>query len=104
MSMKSTGVRPGRRTTSSFIPGSGWLRHQAATSCTAFSMWPCASHSASKAGDWLGMRMYSTSAGTMLSSQVRVTRALARARSMPGPPGATPQGTMSSKRTPLVAA
>ena len=67
--MNSTGVRPGRRTTSSFMPGTACLRHQAAASSTAASMWPCFSQSLSKCGDLAGMRMYSTSAGTMASSQ-----------------------------------
>jgi hypothetical protein len=37
-SMRSTGVRPSSRTTSSFIPGSAFLRHQPAASSTAASM------------------------------------------------------------------
>ena len=36
---------------------------------TAASMYPCSAQSGSKCGDLLGMRMYSTSSGTMESSQ-----------------------------------
>ena len=72
----STGVRPGRRSTSIVVPG----RERASSSaqrrmsCTAASMWPCASQSGSNMGDLLGIRTYSTSSGRIDSSQRRSTK------------------------------
>ena len=62
-------MRPGRRTTSSFMPAGACLRHQLAASSTAASIWPFEAHALSKCGDLAGIFMYSTSEGTMASSQ-----------------------------------
>src|ERR1051325_10801674 len=69
ISMKSTGVRFCRRTTSSFIPAAAWRLHHSAASLTAASMWPCRAHSWSKWGDLAGKRLESTRVGTTASSQ-----------------------------------
>ena len=53
-------------------PRTGCARTQASASRITRSMWPFASHCGSKCGDLAGMRMYSTSCGTMDSFQVRV--------------------------------
>ena len=74
--MNSSGVRPGRRTISIFMPGSAFASHHACISSAARSMWPCCSHCGSKSADLFGMRMYSHSVGTIDSSQARVDVAL----------------------------
>src|SRR5690348_2592282 len=68
-STKRQGVRPGRRTISSFMPGTACASHHCAASRTASSIKPCVRQSRSKCGDFAGMRMYLTGAGTMASSQ-----------------------------------
>ena len=71
ISMKISGVRPGRRTTSSVMPGDRLRRAPTPRiSSTARSMWPCSAQSASNIGDLFGMRMYSMSCGTMSSSHL----------------------------------
>src|SRR6185312_15533789 len=59
MSMKITGVRPSRRTTSTLAPAIAavFARAQAENCATTRSMWPCACQSGSNCGDLLGMRM-----------------------------------------------
>src|SRR5437879_465672 len=49
-------------------------------------MWPCARHSSSKCGDFAGMRMYSTSVGTMAWSQNSAMREAAAAAVIAGIP------------------
>ena len=68
-SMNRSGVRPGRRTISIFMPGSACCSHHDFISSAARSMWPCCSHCGSKCTDLFGMRMYSHSVGTIDSSQ-----------------------------------
>ncbi len=83
MSIRITGVRPGRRTTSSVALGRAFSfsRAQPSSNATALSMWPWAAQSGSKAGDLLGMRMYSTSVGTTSSSHIRPIKLFRRAPS-----------------------
>jgi hypothetical protein len=69
VSIKMTGVRPGKRTTSSVSPSILRARAQSVMSVTARSRWPCSAHCASYIGDLAGMRMYSVSAGMMSPSQ-----------------------------------
>src|SRR5690606_6785143 len=59
----------------------GWARAQDSISFTAASMWPLAFQSASNIGDLLGMRMYSTSCGTMSSSHLAPMKRAAAAGS-----------------------
>jgi 2-methylisocitrate lyase-like PEP mutase family enzyme len=68
-SMKSTGVRPSSVTTSIFIPATAFFFTQSAASFTAASIWPFFFQALSKCGDFAGILMYSTSAGTTASSQ-----------------------------------
>jgi hypothetical protein len=56
-SKKMTGVRPGRRTTSSFRPATFLLSTQAAACVSTFSMWPFFAQSASNIGLLAGMAM-----------------------------------------------
>ena len=55
---------------------------QASISATARSMWPFCTQSASNIGDLLGMRMYSTSWGTISLSHLASTKALILLASM----------------------
>src|SRR5882762_7083358 len=68
------------------MPGTAYRRHQRSASPTAASMWPCARHSASNCGDFAGMRMYSTSVGTMAWSQNSAMREVAAAAVIAGMP------------------
>ena len=56
-SKKITGVRPGKRTTSSFRPAIFWPSTQLAASRTTRSMWPLACQSESNIGLFAGMAM-----------------------------------------------
>ena len=67
--MKMSGVRPSSRTTSRFMPGMAFFRHQPAASSTAASICPFAAQALSKCGDLAGILMYSVSAGTIESFQ-----------------------------------
>src|SRR5207245_10537715 len=71
--MRSTGVRPSRRMTTTRNPSTDRDRAHASISATARSRWPCADHSRSNIGDLAGIRTYSVSAGTIASSHVRWT-------------------------------
>ena len=55
--MRMTGVRPGRRTTSSVNPSILRARAQSVMRVTARSMWPFSAHFVSYMGDLAGMRM-----------------------------------------------
>ena len=57
ISKKITGVRPGRRTTSSVRPGTFCACTQSAAWRTTVSMKPCAAQSGSNTGDLAGMAM-----------------------------------------------
>src|SRR5712691_1157909 len=71
--MRSRGVRPPRRMTSTRNPSMARDRAHASIRATARSRWPCADHSRSNSGDLAGIRTYSVSAGTIASSHVRWT-------------------------------
>src|SRR5690606_19300953 len=58
-----------------------WARAQVSISFTAASMWPLAFQSLSNIGDLLGMRMYSTSWGTISSSHLAPMKLAAAAGS-----------------------
>ena len=73
MSRNRTGVRPSMRTTSTVMPLTGWVLHQASSMATAFSMWPCFSQSGSKCGDLLGTLMYSEICGMISESHIPLT-------------------------------
>src|SRR6516164_121564 len=69
--MRMTGVRPGSLTTSRLELGrvGSFARAQRSNSTTASSIYPWVAQSGSKAGDLLGILMYSTSVGTISSDQ-----------------------------------
>src|SRR6185436_10291993 len=77
-----TGVRPSRRTTSSFNPSILRCRAQVVMRVTARSRCPCSAHFSSYMGDLAGIRMYSVRAGMMSVSQVRWTKSRVRPVSM----------------------
>src|SRR5882672_8468188 len=63
----------------------GRWRDQSSMSVTARSMWPCAAHSGSKAGDLAGISMYRVRVGRMSSSQRRSKKSMALIRVLLAP-------------------